>query len=111
MVVFLSITIGYQITSVSILYNSKILKLLHKQYNQLYNNDLNMLASYYKKTIFTGLFLVIILIFIKDSFCYSIFNLKIRLYNIYVPISFYIIIYFIKANLVFFKIFVIPRNE
>lgn len=108
--VFISIITGYQITSVSILYNSRILHILHKERDREYLNLLNRVAFYYKNTIFSGIIFVLYLIFIpefKINFKYFIINNS----SFYVAFSFYILYYFVKVNLIFFKIFVIPRNE
>lgn len=115
-IVFLSIIIGCQITTVSVLYNSRILNVLHDTVDQEgYGTKLNRLACYYKYSIYTSIFFICILIFVsKDiSKIFYIFNFEVVVQksSFFLPMFASVLYWFIKANRIFFKIFVLPRNE
>ncbi len=113
---FLSITIGYQVTSVAVLFNSKILYLLHESPDEVYPSKLHRLAFYYKNSIMFSLFYLFITIFVSDNILYSKYinnyiTINIRK-SIFFPAMFFSISYFfIRATNIFFEIFTIPRNE
>ena len=110
--VFISIIIGYQITSISILFNSKILSVLHKEQDNVYVNTLNRIAYYYQHSILWGITFVLYLIFLdEDLFMFNINNIIIKKSSFFASFSFIIFYLFIRGNFIFFKIFVLPRNE
>lgn len=112
LIVFLSITIGYQITSMSVLYNSKILKNMYDTRDKDYRNKLIKIAVYYKYSIYFGILFIAMLIFISDNFQMTPFNKYIINKSCIMPSIFFSIAYLlIKSSSMFFKIFILPRNE
>lgn len=83
--VFISIIIGYQITSVSVLYNSRMLNKLHKDIDNEYTNKLNRIANYYRNSILWGILFVLVIIFIKNDYVknidFKIVNISISKYS------------------------------
>lgn len=113
--VFISIIIGYQITSVSVLYNSRMLNKLHKDIDNEYTNKLNRIANYYRNSILWGILFVLVIIFIKNDYVknidFKIVNISISKYSFFASLTFIILYNFVRGNFIFFKIFVLPRNE
>jgi len=108
-ITFLSILLGFSITSISILFNSRIINLLFKESNKSYKTELHRLKDYFKNFLYFGLFSLVILILFPNKvqiYCIEIY----RSYLIY-PILFGSVYCVHKIAKDIFRIFVIPRNE
>lgn len=111
LITFLSITIGFEITSLSIIFGSSLKKKLYDNYNKDYGTELHRLRSYYRFSIYFEIF-SILLVFIIPDFEYKICSkLAISKSIIVLPIlssSFYCLI---KTCNDLFRIFVFPTND
>jgi hypothetical protein len=108
-ITFLSILLGFTITSISILFNSRILNLLFHKINKDYRTELHRLKDYFKSFLYFSLFSLVLLIICPDKiqvFCIKFY----RSYLIY-PILFGSVYSVHKIAKDIFRIFVIPRNE
>ena len=73
LITFLSIMIGFKITSLSILFNSPLKRVLFDKKHKLYKTELNRLRDYYSFSInFDIISLMIIFILPNKGFCFSI---------------------------------------
>lgn len=113
LITFLSILIGFQITSISILFNSRILNVLYSSKNKVYQTDLHKLKAYFNNSIYFCLLSVVVLLLLPTCF-----NFTIRGYNIFIPKSILVLpilggstFGFIKISNELFRIFLLPRNE
>ena len=111
-IVFISIILGFQITSVSILFNSRILLLFYNAKDSKYTNKLNRLASYYKSSIFFGFVSVVFVLFINPTWiCLNLKYFSITKSSFYLLFFISPMFWFYKTTKLFFDIFVTPRNE
>ena len=101
--VFISIIIGYQITSVSVLYNSRMLNKLHKDIDNEYTNKLNRIANYYRNSILWGVLFVLVIIFIKNDYVknidFKIVNISISKHSFFASLTFIILYNFVMYPL------------
>lgn len=113
LITFLSILIGFQITALSILFNSRILKILYDNKNKVYRTELHRLKSYFSYSIYFEVTSIVVLLIFQDSYSYSFKNWDLSLYKSYfvLPIITGSIYCFLKISNDFFRIFVLPRNE
>ena len=113
LITFLSILIGFQITSLSILFNSRILKILYINKNKYYKNELYRLKSYFSYSIHFEIISIVSLLILKDKYEFTIWNLGMVFYKSYLvlPIISGSVYCFLKISNYFFKIFILPRNE
>lgn len=100
-ITFLSITIGFKITSLSILFNSPLKKTLYDRKNKDYGTELHRLKDFYKHSIYFEVISVSILFLITSDFKYM-FIAPIILGTLYC---------FYKTTHELLKIFVYPTNE
>lgn len=113
LITFLSILIGFQITAISILFNSRIVNVLYDNKNKSYITELHRLKAYFKYAINYELISVVLLLTFPKEFPLSIFNHQIMFYKSYfvLPIILGSIFCFLKISNEFFRIFILPRNE
>lgn len=100
-ITFLSIMIGFKITSLSILFNSSLKKALYDKKNVDYKTELHRLKDFYKHSLYFEVISVTILFLIPSDFKY-IFVLPIIVGTIYC---------FYKTTTELLNIFVYPTNE
>lgn len=113
LITFLSILIGFQITAISILFNSRIVNVLYDNKNKSYKTELHRLKSYFKYAINYELISVVLLLTFPKEFSFSIFDYQLIFYKSYfvLPIILCSIFCFLKISNEFFRIFILPRNE
>ena len=100
-ITFLSIMIGFKITSLSILFNSPLKRTLYNRRDYNYGTELHRLKDFYKHSIYFDFISVIALFLIASSWKY-IFVLPIITGSVYC---------FYKTTNELLKIFVYPTNE
>lgn len=111
LVTFLSIVIGFEITSLSIIFNSPLKKKLYDSEIEIYESELHRLRDYYRFSIYVGLASVL-MIFIIPEFCVCINNkFEISKFVIVAPILSCSVYCLIKICNDLFRIFVFPTNE
>jgi hypothetical protein len=113
LITFLSILIGFQITALSILFNSRILKILYDNKNKVYRTELNRLKSYFSYSIYFEIVSIVVLLIMQDNYLFSIKEWEFGIYKSYLvlPIITGSVYCFLKISNDFFRIFVLPRNE
>jgi hypothetical protein len=102
MITFLSIMIGFKITSLSILFNSPLKKTLYDRRIKIYETELHRLKDFYKHSLFFEVFCVFVLFLPVDS------DFK---YLIIMPILIGVIFCFYKISDDLFRIFVYPTTK
>jgi len=100
-ITFLSIMIGFKITSLSILFNSPLKKSLHDRKNSIYGTELHRLKDFYKHSLYFEVISVATLFLIISDWKY-IFIMPILAGTIYC---------FYKTTHELLTIFVYPTNE
>jgi|SRR5690554_6701464 len=113
LITFLSILIGFQITALSILFNSRILKVLYDNKNKVYRTELHRLKSYFSYSIYFEIISIVALLILRDSYHFSLNEWTLSVYKSYLvlPIITGSVYCFLKISNDFFRIFVLPRNE
>ena len=113
LITFLSILIGFQITSLSILFNSKILKALYDNKIKLYRTELHRLKEYFKYSVYFGVISIFLILILKDCYSITLFKKELCLFKsiLVFPIINGSIYCFYKIANELFRIFVLPRNE
>lgn len=110
-VMLLSIIIGFEITSLSIIFNSPLKKTLYDRKIKYYETELHRLRDFYRFSIYISLASVVLVILIPD-FSYKICDSFIIHKGIIVsPIMSSSVYCFIRLCNDLFKIFVYPTNE
>ncbi len=100
-ITFLSIMVGFKITSLSILFNSPLKKTLYDRKNIDYDTELHRLKDFYKHSLYFDVFSVAILFLVISDWKY-LFVLPIIAGSIYC---------FYRITNELLKIFVYPTNE
>ncbi|RBQ32790.1 hypothetical protein CRU92_03485 [Arcobacter sp. FW59] len=100
-ITFLSIMIGFKITSLSIIFNSALKKSLYDRKNKDYGTELHRLKNFYKHSIYFEVSSITILFLVTSEYKY-IFIMPIIIGTIYC---------FFKTTNELLKIFVYPTNE
>ena len=113
LITFLSILIGFQITALSILFNSRILKVLYDKKNKVYRTELHRLKSYFSYSIYFEIISIVALLILRDSYLFSLNEWTLCVYKSYLvlPIITGSVYCFLKISNDFFRIFVLLRNE
>jgi hypothetical protein len=117
LITFLSTLIGFQITSIAILFNSKILKTLFDTKNNVYITELNQLGAYFKYSIYSELLSVILMLVLPKelqiNFSIQTVIIKFLIHKNWLvfPIIISSIYCFLKISKVLFNLFILPRNE
>lgn len=110
-ITFLSIVFGFEIASLSIIFNSPIKKKLYDTANKQHQTELHRLRDYYRFSIYFDI-ISILLLFIIPEFSFSIpCSITIHKSIIVLPILFCSVYCVIKACNDLFRIFVFPTNE
>lgn len=113
--VFISIGLGFKITSLSILFNSKVLNKLYDTQNKIYQTELHKLKEYFKFSVYLDLCLILFSILIVDFNKTFVFLGEIYFFISKSSLVICLIILSIyKFSLIFnllMKVFVYPRNE
>ena len=114
LITFLSIIVGFEITSLSILFNSTLKKTLYNREIKKYKTELHRLRDFYQFSLNVNV-ISIILIFIVPKFEFDICicnnTLNIGKHLLVMPILMCTIYCFVRLNRELFKIFVHPTNE
>lgn len=114
LITFLSIMIGFKITSLSILFNSPLKKTLFDRKITKYGTELHRLKGFYKHSLIFEV-IAVLLIFITPEVIYS-FSIKsehivIGRYLLILPILTGVIYCFFKVYFDLLKIFTHPTNN
>ena len=112
-ITFLSIMIGFKITSLSILFNSPLKKTLYDRKIVIYKTELHRLRDFYRYSLFFEAFSIIILFVVpKNIFCFCFMNFDFVLgrHLFIFPILIGTMFCFYKVCSDLFKIFVYPTN-
>lgn len=107
---FLSIAIGFKITSLSILFNSPLKKVLYDRKIELYKTELHRLRDYYRHSIYFEL-LSVFFIIVVPSFKFNLFNLLIYKSSFVLPIMCGTLFCFYKVFKDLLTAFVYPTNH
>jgi hypothetical protein len=114
LITFLSIMIGFKITSLSILFNSPLKKTLLDRKIDKYGTELHRLKDFYKHSLILEVISVLLLFVIPESFySFSIKsqNIVIGRYLLVLPILTGVIFCFFKVYYDLLKIFTHPTNN
>jgi len=114
LITFLSIIIGFTITSLSILFNSPLKKAMYDRQNKHYLTELHRLGAYYKFSLYFEV-LSIFTLFVTPDIA-TVFDLKIFILNtgkftLVLPIVTGSIYCFMKVVNDLLKIFAYPTND
>lgn len=110
-VMFLSILVGFEITSLSILFNSPLRKKLWDSQNIKYKTELHRIGAYYQHSIGFAVISVITLFVVPSDFKIDIWKITLGKYSLVPPIlggSAYCL-YKVCKDL--FRIFTYPTNN
>lgn len=114
MITFLSIMIGFKITSLSILFNSPLKKTLYDRKIEKYETELHRLKDYYKHSLIFEVISVILLFIIPEN----LITIEIKLnkiiigrYLIVLPILIGVMYCFYKVFYDLLEIFIHPTNN
>ncbi|MCQ2224202.1 MAG: hypothetical protein MJZ14_00570 [Paludibacteraceae bacterium] len=110
LITFLSILIGFEIASLSILFNSPLKKTLYDRTIKRYTTELHRLRDFYRFALVVEL-VDICIIFIIPSFSYTIHNIQLGKNVIILPVLASSIYCFYKICEDLFQIFVYPTND
>ncbi|MBL4774917.1 MAG: hypothetical protein JKY87_02510 [Mariprofundus sp.] len=114
MITFLSIMIGFKITSLSIIFNSPLKKILYDRQISLYKTELHRLRAFYQHSIYFDV-ISVFLIFIVPARSYIInvsqVDITIGKYLLVLPILLGSFFCFYKVFGDLLKIFAYPTNE
>lgn len=114
-ITFLSIMVGFKITSFSLVFNSKLKKTLYDRKIKFYETELHRVKSLYKTSIYFDIISVIIIFLIPKDFCYELsikfFTLRFSKTIFVLPILFGSLFCFKKLFEDLLRIFTYPTNE
>lgn len=110
LITLLSILIGFEITSLSILFNSPLKRTLYDRKIKKYKTELHRLRDFYRFTLIIEL-VNICIIFIVPNFSLEIWNIHLGKNVIILPILASSIYCFYKICGDLFQIFVYPVND
>ena len=110
-VTFLSIIIGFEITSLSIIFNTPLKKTLYDRNNKYYKTELHRLRDFYRFSIYVCLASVVLVILIPE-FSFQLCEIVIIQKSLLVlPIMTSSVYCFLKLCNELLKIFVYPTNN
>ncbi len=109
-VTFLSIIIGFKMTSLSILFNSPLKKVLYDRKIELYKTELHRLRDYYRHSIYFELMSVFFVI-AAPPFEFCAFNLLVSKSSFVLPIMGGTLFCFYKVFKDLLSTFVYPTNH
>lgn len=113
-ITFLSIIIGFTITSLSILFNSPLKKAMYDRQNIVYVTELHRLGSYYKFSLYFEVLSIFTLFVVSDlstKIDLKLFSVPIGKFSLVLPIVAGSIYCFMKVVNDLLKIFVYPTND
>jgi len=112
-ITFLSIMIGFQITSLSILFNSPLKRSLFDKKEPKYRTELHRLTAYYQHSLFFEVVSILLIFIIPQNIILpKVFGVFIiGKYIIVSPILFGTLFCFYKICKDLFRIFTFPTNE
>jgi hypothetical protein len=114
LITFLSIMIGFKITSLSILFNSPLKKILFDRKVVKYGTELHRLKDFYKHSLIfevSSVFLLFVIPEIIYSYSIKTHSIVIGRYLLALPILTGVIYCFIKVYFDLLKIFTHPTNN
>jgi len=114
LVTFLSIMIGFKITSLSILFNSPLKKTLFDKKITTYKTELHRLRDYYRHSLsFDALSIITLFVIPKKMISFSLLENTVIIgkYLFVLPILLGTVFCFYKVTYDLLKIFVHPTNE
>ncbi len=114
LITFLSIIIGFTITSLSILFNSPLKKAMYDRQNQLYLTELHRLGAYYKFSLcfeVLSIFTLFVIPDISTKLDLKTITLNVGKFSLVLPIVVGSIYCFMKVVNDLLKIFVYPTND
>ena len=110
-VTLLSIIIGFEITSLSIIFNTPLKKTLYDRKIKNYKTELHRLRDFYRFSIYVSLISVVLVILVPD-FSFRICDaVTLQKSIVVLPIMCSSIYCFVRLCNDLFKIFVYPTNE
>ena len=114
LITFLSIMIGFKITSLSILFNSPLKKTLFDRKTKDYGTELHRLKDFYKHSIIFEVLSVVLLFIIPENICSIVIKsntLIIGRYLLVLSILIGVVFCFYKVYNDLLKIFAYPTNN
>lgn len=114
LITFLSIMIGFKITSLSILFNSPLKKTLFDRKIEKYGTELHRLKDFYKHSLIFEVITVFLIFVIPDTICSFLIkseNIIIGRYLLVLPTLNGVLFCFIKVYFDLLKIFTHPTNN
>lgn len=114
-ITFLSIMVGFKITSFSLIFNSKLKKNLYDRKIKFYETELHRIKCLYETSIYFDIISVIIFFLVpKDYYCelsIKFFTLKFNKAVLVLPILFGSLFCFKRLFEDLLRIFIYPTNE
>ncbi len=111
MITFLSIVIGFKITSLSIIFNSPLKKTLYDRRIKLYRTELHRLRDFYKFSIYVSCTNIVIILLVPNKSTLIFDDFSIGKSNLVLPVLVSSLYCLIKLCNELFHIFVYPTNE
>lgn len=114
LIIFLSIMIGFEITSLSTLFNSPLKKTLFDRKIEKYGTELHRLKDFYKHSIIFEVLSVVLLFIIPENICSIVIKSNtfvIGRYLLILPILLGVVFCFYKVYNDLLKIFAHPTNN
>lgn len=110
---FLSIVFGFLITSLSILYNSKLLNVLYDTKSKVYRTELHRLKAYFAFSLNFLILVIVLLLILEEKVTIEIKEYILDLYKswLILPILVNTFYCFSKISSLLLRYFVIKRNE
>lgn len=110
-ITFLSIMLGFEITSLSVLFNSPLKNTLFDRKIDKYKTELHRLRDYYRFAIWLQIFYILLIFLIPDDFCFEFYKFCVAKHLIVMPILLGTVYCFYKLFCDLLKIFVHPTNN
>lgn len=113
LITFLSIILGFEITSLSVLFNTPLKKSLYDRTNKIYKTELHRLRDFFNFSLWIGIISICIIFVIPDDFEKKIIYEKIIITKslVVLPILSSTIFCFYKTFKDLLNIFVYPTND
>jgi len=110
LITFLSIVIGFEITSLSIIFNTPLKKLLYDRKIFHYRTELHRLRDFYRFSIYLSLFEIVFIFLVPEFSLWDCGWWKVGKVMIVVPIIFSSVYCILRLCQDLFRIFVFPTN-
>lgn len=114
LITFLSIMIGFKITSFSVIFNSNLKRVLYDRKIPIYGSELHRIKYFYQSSIYFDTIAVVLIFLIPTGnflVDLSIFKINFGKYLIVLPILFGSIYCFYKLFKDLLQVFVYPTND